>query len=133
MHITDNFSLLTSIIVGFGVAVFICGFVATGMAWFNELSKHSFRTSATIAVIGFIAAVGGWIWNSSAGEDLNRQFASQLQSQYGVVSDKSYTDLFQSKDRITTLTKGDEKKQIQVIFEKNGDLKFTEISETPYK
>lgn len=134
MHITDNFSLLTTLLLAFGGVLFVCGFVFAGMSLFHDQpTKSSFRTPATVAVVGLIVAISGWAWNSSSTDDLNRQFASQLQDQYGASSDKSYSELFQSRDRITTLTKGDEKKQVQVIFEKNGDLKFADISSTPYK
>lgn len=134
MHITDNFSLLTTLLLGFGGVAFLCGAVFTVSAWGQgKSSGPAFVIPAVIMLMGLITGVTAWGWNSSSGDDLNRQFASQLQSQYGAVSDKSYTDLFQSKDRIATLTKGDEKKQVQVIFEKNGDLKFTDISSTPYK
>jgi hypothetical protein len=134
MHIADNFSILTSMLLAFGGVLFICGFFFVVSAWGRgKPSDPSFVIPATVLVIGLITAVSGWSWNSSNSEDLNKDFAAQLQTQYGAVSDKSYTDLFKSKDRIATLTKGDEKKQVQVIFENNGDLKFTDISNTPYK
>lgn len=134
MHITDNFLLISTLFVGIGAVFFIWGLVLViHYGDYTKPSDLSFIIPATFAVIGAITAVSAFNWNSSNANDLNKQFASQLQDQYGAVSDKSYTDLFKSEDRIATFTKGDEKKQVQIVFETINDLKFTEISNTPYK
>lgn len=134
MQITNNFAAISTMVFAMGLTLILLGLVATAIAWnLDNTNNHGIRGLLSIAAVGVVVSVSGLGWNSTNANDLNKQFASKLQDQYGAYSDKSYTDLFQSRDKITTLTKGDDKKQVKVIFESDGNIKFTDVSSDPYQ
>lgn len=132
MHIDDGFSNLINLLQAIGGLLFAVSGVST-IAVLKYPSRKNIVLLVTALTVGLTILIIGFAMKAANNERMNNDFSAQLKSQYDTVSDKSYTDLYASTDRIATFTKGDEKKQVEVIFEKNGDLKFSDISSSPYK